>query len=55
MIEYEDSFDQRALLFVDDEGDFFSLNVSNEYDSATIRLTKDDLRDLVEDLKEMLT
>ena len=55
MIEYEDAFDQKALLFVEDEGDFFTLSVSDEYDSVAIRLTRDDLRDLVADLKEMLT
>ena len=55
MIEYEDAFDQRSLLFVEDEGDFFSLSVSDEYDSVAIRLTRDDLWDLVADLKEMLT
>ena len=55
MIEYEDSFDQKAILNVEDEGDFFSLSVSDEYDSVAIRLTRDDLRDLVADLKEMLT
>ena len=55
MIEYEDSFDQKALLFVEDEGDFFTLSVSDEYDSVAIRLTREDLGDLVEDLQEMLT
>ena len=55
MIEYEDAFDQKALLFVEDEGDFCSLSVSDEYDSVAIRLTRDDLWDLVADLKEMLT
>lgn len=55
MIEYEDAFDQRSLLFVEDEGDFFSLSVSDEYDSVAIRLTRDDIWDLVADLKEMLT
>lgn len=55
MIEYEDAFDQKALLFVEDEGDFFSLSVSDEYDSVAIRLTRDDIWDLVADLKEMLT
>lgn len=55
MIEYEDAFDQKAILNVEDEGDLFYLTVSDEYDSVTIRLTQDDLRDLVEDLKEMLT
>ena len=55
MIEYEDAFDQKAALFVDDEGDFFALTISNEYDSITIRLTQNDLRDLMADLKEMLT
>lgn len=55
MIEYEDSFDQKALLFVEDEGDFFTLSVSDEHDSVAIRLTRDDLQYLVEDIKEMLT
>ena len=55
MIEYEDSFDQKALLFVEDEGDFFTLSVSDEFDSVAIRLTQDDLGYLAADLKEMLT
>lgn len=55
MIEYDDAFDQKAILNVEDEGDYFSLTVSNEYDSVTIRLTNDDLWDLMVDVKEMLT
>lgn len=55
MIEYEDAFDQKTLLNIEDEGDLFYFTVSDEYDSLTIRLTREDLRDLVADLKEMLT
>lgn len=55
MIEYEDSFDQKALLFVEDEGDFFTLSVSDEHDSVAIRLTREDIQYLVEDIKGMLT
>lgn len=55
MIEYEDAFDQKAILNVEDEGDLFYFTVSDEYDSVTIRLTREDLWDLLEDFQEMLT
>lgn len=55
MIEYEDTFDQKAVLNIEDMGDYFSLTVFDEFDSATIRLTQDDLWYLMVDVKEMLT
>ena len=55
MIEYEDTFDQKAILSVEDVGDYFSLTVFDEFDSATIRLTREDLWYLAADVKEMLS
>lgn len=55
MFEYEDAFDQKSLLFVEDEGDYFTVSVSDEYERVAIRLTRDDLWDLTADIRAALT